>query len=146
MKRAAAVAALLLLAGCGVDDDAPLSASEVSIFAPLPGQEAVAGYLTLHNEGPMPLAIARVTSPEFASVEMHATLIDDGMAEMIPLDAITVAEHSSVEFSSGGRHLMLTEPVHSLAPGDEVTLEFHYGGGRSLVVQAPLQPRLAGAE
>lgn len=146
MRRAPAVAALLLLAGCGADGDAPLSATGVSIFAPLPGQEAVAAYLTLHNEGAMPLVIARVTSPEFASVEMHATLVGDGMAEMVLLDAITVAEDSSVEFSSGGRHLMLTEPVQSLAPGDEVTLEFHYSGERSLVVQAPLQPRLAGAE
>ena len=146
MRRAPAVAALLLLAACGADGDAPLSATEVSIFAPLPGQEAVAAYLTLHNEGPMPLVIARVTSPEFASVEMHATLVGDGMAEMVLLDAITVAEDSSVEFSSGGRHLMLTEPVQSLAPGDEVALEFHYSGDRSLVVQAPLQPRLVGAE
>ena len=146
MRRAPAVAALLLLAACGADEDVPLSATDVSIFAPLPGQEAVVAYLTLHNEGPMPIVIAPVTSPEFASVEMHATLIGDGMAEMIFLDAITVAEDSSVEFTSGGRHLMLTEPVQALAPGDEVTLEFHYGGDRSLVVQAPLQPRLAGAE
>ena len=146
MRRAPAVAALLLLAGCGADADAPLSATEVSIFAPLPGHEAVAAYLTLHNAGAMPLVIARVTSPEFASVEMHATVIGDGMAEMIPVDAITVAEDSSVEFASGDRHLMLTEPVQALAPGDEVTLEFHYSGNRSLVVQAPLQPRLAGAE
>ena len=146
MRRAPALAALLLLAGCGVDEDAPLTATGASIFAPLPGQEAVAAYLTLHNEGAMPLVIARVTSPEFASVEMHATLIGNGMAEMIPVDAITVAEDSSVEFSPGGRHLMLTEPVQALAPGDEVTLEFHYSGERSLVVEAPLQPRLAGAE
>lgn len=146
MRRGPAVAALLLLAACGADDGAPLSASEISIFAPLPGQEAVAAYLTLHNEGSVPLVIARVTSPEFASVEMHTTVIGDDMAMMIPLDAITVAEDSSVEFASGGRHLMLTEPVQALAPGDEVTLEFHYGGDRPLVVQAPLQPRLAGAE
>jgi hypothetical protein len=39
---------------------------------------------------------------------------------------------------------MLTDPVEALAPGDEVTLEFHYGGDRSLAVQAPLQPRAPG--
>lgn len=143
MKAAGAVALLLLLlAACGADEAEPLTAADVRIFAPLPGQEAVAVYLTLQNDGSTPLVIARVTSPEFARVAMHATVFGNGMAEMIPLDAITVAEDSEFEFASGSRHLMLTDPVQALAPGDEVTLEFHYGGDRSLVVQAPLQPRL----
>lgn len=143
MKPARALAPLLLmLAACGADNSAPLTASDVNIFAPLPGQEASAAYLTLHNESSTPLLIARVTSPEFARVRMHAMVSGEGMEVMTPLDAITIAEQSEVEFAAGYRHLMLTEPVQSLAPGDEVTLEFHYGGDRSLVVQAPLQPRL----
>jgi periplasmic copper chaperone A len=145
MNRRVALALLLVgLAACGTDDATPLTASGASIVAPLPGQDAVVAYLTLHNESPTPLVVARVTSPEFASVEMHATVFGNGMAEMIPLDAITIAEHSAVDFAAGGRHLMLTEPVEALAPGDEVTLEFHYGGDRSLAVQAPLQPRAPG--
>lgn len=144
MRRA--LVPLLLLAACGADDGAPLRASDVVIYAPLPGQEAAAAYLVLRNEGSTPLVIARVTSPGFASVAMHATVFGDGMAEMIALDAITVAERSEVEFSAGGRHLMLTGPVQAFAPGDEVTLEFHYGGERPLVVQAPLKPRLPGGE
>ncbi len=143
MKR---TLALLLLAACGANDGAPLSAAGVSIFAPLPGQEAAAAYLTLRNEGAAPLVITRVTSPQFASVEMHATVLSGGMATMIPLDAITVAAGSGIEFTSGGRHLMLMEPVQALAPGDEVTLEFHYGGEHPLVVQASLQPRLPAGE
>ncbi len=137
---------LLLAAACGVDQDAPLRASGVAIYAPLPGQEAAAAYLVLHNRGATPLVIANVTSPEFASVAMHATVFGDGIAEMIPLDSIMVAESSDVEFSAGGRHLMLSDPLQAFAPGDEVTLEFHYGGDRPLVVQAPLQPRLPGGE
>ena len=77
---------------------------------------------------------------------MHATVFSDGMAEMVPLDAITIAEASDVEFTAGGRHLMLSGPLQAFAPGDEVALEFHYGGERPLVVQAPLQPRLPGGE
>jgi periplasmic copper chaperone A len=144
MNRGVPLALLLVgLAACGTDEAAPLTASDASIFAPLPGQDAVVAYLTLHNEGPTTLLVARVTSPEFASVEMHATVVGNGMAEMIPIDAITIAEESAVDFAAGGRHLMLTDPVQALAPGDEVTLEFHYGD-RSLAVQAPLQPRAPG--
>lgn len=145
MRRAVSLAVLpVWLAACGTDGAAPLTASDLRIFAPLPGQEAVVAYLTLHNEGATPLAVTRVSSPEFASVEMHATISGDGMAEMIPLDAITIAEESAVDFAPGGRHLMLGDPVQSLAPGDEVTLEFHYGGDRPLAVEAPLQPRAPG--
>lgn len=146
MIRAAALAGLLAcLAACGGGDgDPPLTASGARIFAPLPGQDAVVAYMTLHNESVSPVVVAGVTSREFATVQMHATVLGDGIAEMIPLDAITIAEESEVDFTVGGRHLMLTDPVQSLAPGDEVTLEFHYGGDRSLVVQAPLQPREPG--
>ncbi len=147
MRHACALAPLLLvLAACGVPDSGPLTASDVRILAPLPGQQAVAAYLTLQNESPEPLVIARVTSREFAGVQMHAMVSTRGMAVMTPLDAITIAEDSAVEFAPGGRHVMLTEPVRPLAPGDPVTVEFHYGGDRSLVVQAPLQPRPAGSE
>jgi periplasmic copper chaperone A len=147
MTPARALAPLLLmLAACGADETAPLTASDVSIFAPLPGQEAVAAYLTLYNESSTPLLIARVTSPEFTRVQMHTMVSGDGIDVMTPLDAITIAEESEVEFAAGQRHLMLTGPVQSLAPGDEVTLEFHYGGDRSLVVQAPLQPRVPADE
>jgi copper(I)-binding protein len=136
---------LPLIAACGADDDpALLSASDLTVLAPLPGQESVVAYLTLENNGSMPLVISLVTSPEFATVEMHATVFGEGMAEMILIDAITVAEDSAVEFSMGNRHLMLMDPVESLAPGDDVTLEFHYGGNDLLSVRAPLEPRTPG--
>lgn len=144
MKASAPGATLaLLLAACG-GDRAGLEALDVSILAPLPGQETVVAYFTLANGGAGPVEITEVTSPEFASVEMHATIFGDGIAEMLMIDSITVAADSEVEFAMGGRHLMLMQPVASLVPGDEVTLEFHYGAAEPFRVHAPLEPRALG--
>jgi hypothetical protein len=101
------------------------------------------------------VTLRRVTSPEFARVEMHTTLIDDGLARMMALDSLTIAERSGLTFAPGGPHLMLMEPVSALSVGDVVTLEFHFdydeeyaadeqgpqNGNGFLAVRAPLQSR-----
>jgi copper(I)-binding protein len=57
---------------------------------------------------------------------MHTTLVDDGLAQMLALDSLTIAERSGIAFAPGGPHLMLMEPVSGLGVGDIVTLEFHF--------------------
>lgn len=143
MRRATAALGLagVLLSGCGGNEPPGLAASDVSILAPLPGQETVVAYFTLTNGGAAAVEVTGVTSPEFATVEMHATVFGDGMAEMLLIDSLTVSAGSQVEFAMGGRHLMLMDPVMALAPGDDVTLEFHHGTREPLRVSAPLEPR-----
>lgn len=144
MTRAGPVPGALLalvLAGCGADSGTGLTAGDVRILAPLPGQDTVVAYLTLTNRGDTPVGITGVTSPEFGSVEMHATIYSGDVARMVMLDELTVGADSSVELTTGGRHLMLMDPRVSLAPGDEVTLEFEYGADAPLRVSAPLEPR-----
>lgn len=141
--RPAIVAACLVLAGCG-GEPMPLSASGVTILEPIPGQDRTVAYLTLDNAGDLPITLTRVTSPQFAAVEMHATILDDGVAGMQALDAITIAEGSSIVFEAGGRHLMLIAPRDPLAAGDEVTLEFHHDPPGLLILSAPLSSRRAG--
>lgn len=131
----------LLLAGCGGDTANGLTADDLRILAPLPGQDTVVAYLTLANEGDAPVAITGVTSPEFGTVEMHATIWSGDVARMVMIDELAVEAHSSVELTTGGRHLMLMDPRVPLAPGDEVTLEFEYGADEPLRVSAPLEPR-----
>jgi len=132
----------LLLGGCGADDgERGLAAHDLTVLAPLPGQEAAVAYLTLVNDGTTPVEVTAVTSPEFADVQMHETVFGDGVAEMLMIDTLTLAPASTVEFTEGGRHLMLMQPRVALAPGDDVTLEFHYGTEEPLSVSAPLEPR-----
>lgn len=145
MKRRLAAALLVILGACETADAPALTVSEVQVYAPLPGQSMSVAYFVL-EAGPAAITVREVSSPDFAAVEMHATVVGDGVAEMLPLDAVTVAEHSAVAFASGGNHLMLREPRNSVQAGDIVTLKFHYqAAGREnddqVQVTAPLAPR-----
>lgn len=133
----------LLLFGCG-GEPLPLSASNVTILEPIPGQDRTVAYLTLRNNGESPVTLSRVTSPQFRRVEMHATILDDGVAAMRALDAITIAEGSGVTFETGGRHLMLIEPRDRFEAGDTITLEFHYDQPGLLILSAPMRSRMQG--
>ncbi len=140
--RVNAVCALLIVSACG-EDPALLAASDVTILAPMPGQVMAVAYLSLENRSPAPVTLTRITSPQFSSVEMHATIVDDGMAVMTSLDSITIAGQSSVDFAVGGRHLMLLAPHKALVPGDAVSLQIYYDQVGLLHLTAPMQSRMA---
>lgn len=145
----------LLLAACGRDDHPSLIATEMTAYAAMPGQPAGVAYFSLANATGSAITLRRVTSPEYGRVEMHTTLIDDGVARMMALDSLTIAGNSGIAFAPGGPHLMLLEPVNGLDIGDVVTLQFHFDQGEAyvaaedrqaddtgfLAVRAPLLPR-----
>lgn len=139
--RGAAILLLVFLAGCGTDEAQDLAVSEMSVLAPLPGQSAAVAYFSLHNATPTAMTLRRVSSPDFASVEMHTTYFDNGVAHMQSLESLTIAELSQVEFSPGGHHLMLMQPLNDIEPGDHVTLDFHYNDESSLSLRATVKSR-----
>ena len=120
------VAATLL--ACTVER-APLVAVDVAVSRPMPGSRVSAGYLTLSNNTTQAITITRVTSPQFESVEMHESALEDGMARMYPLGEVTILPKTTVNFARGGKHLMLTNPIGS---PDSTTLEFY--AGKALVL------------
>lgn len=141
----------LLLGACGPAEEPPLSVSGMTVYEALPGSSAAVAYFTLRNGSESPLLLHEVSSPEFRAVEMHATVFEEGVASMLLLDSLTVAERSEIEFAAGGSHLMLMDPHRPPAPGDLVTLEFHYQGAADagaygpgvLVIDAPVRSRVA---
>jgi hypothetical protein len=154
-RAAVALPLLAILAACAREDPPSLTATEITAYAPLPGQTAGVAYFSLTNSAATAVTLRRVTSPQFARVEMHTTLMDGGLAHMTALDSLTIAERSDMAFAPGGPHLMLMEPVTALSVGDVVTLEFHFDydeeyvadeqgqhdGNGFLAVRAPLQSR-----
>lgn len=143
--KARAVAALSLCFAACHGDPAALLASDVSILAPIPGQDRTVAYLTIENRSSLPVTLEHVTSPQFATAEMHTTIVDGDMTGMQAVDSITIAEESSLRFAAGERHVMLIGPAASLRAGDVVTLEFKLDRPGTLVVQAPLQSRMPDA-
>ena len=129
MRRLAAIIACLVV-GCA-EPGPPIVASDVEVTRPIPGMAMSAAYLVLTNTTGEPISITRVTSPQFGSVEMHETRIEEGVSRMRRLDRIDVPAHGQVRFERGGKHLMLMRPRHM----DRVlTLQFFDGGTPILTI------------
>ncbi len=124
MMRSIALLACLLLAACGGDMKPPLVASDIIITAPIPGRPMSAGYVSLANNTDAVISISHVTSPEFESVEMHESLLENGVAKMRRMDELAIAANSSMSLQRGGKHLMLMRPI---GPLDSVSLSFYSG-------------------
>lgn len=129
-------------AACTPNSGPPLAVSDVELFAPLPGSHAAVGYLSLHNHSDAPLTIDNISSSNFGAVQMHETVIRDGVARMQALPSVTIEPGSSVEFVAGGKHLMLMQPTADTAAGSNVMLEIQYDSGGIVIINATMQSRL----
>ena len=126
-------AAVLFMAACG-SPQPPLVAAGVEVTRPMPGRHMSAAYLVLANNTDGDTRITRVSSPQFASVQMHETTIEDGVARMRELEALVVPAGGSLTLERGGKHLMLMQADDV---GKGVTLHFHSGDTLVLSVDYP---------
>ena len=110
----------LLLTACGAPEP-PVTASDVDITKPMPGRHMSAVFLVIANNTDEAIRITRVESPQFASVEIHETTLEDGIARMRELGELLVPARGSVSLERGGKHLMLMRPKDL---DESVTLHF----------------------
>lgn len=101
-----------------------------------PVVEMNAGYFDFDNGTSSPVTLVRVSSPDFSRIELHRSIIKDGVARMIPTGPVTVAANSSMSFRPGGYHLMMFQAVRALHAGDSVLLTFHFTDGADIKVTA----------
>lgn len=113
--KTACLAAVALLAACSAAQP-PVVATDVRISRPGGDSAMAAGYLALTNNTRNPVTITRVASPQYESVAMHETVIEDGVARMRPLGDLTLAPGETVRFEPGGKHLMLMRPRGAAGP------------------------------
>jgi copper(I)-binding protein len=73
----------MLVIACSPPPGPPLTISELVIPEPPPGTSVTAAYLTLSNDSDQPIAIEKVTSPQFARVSIHETLSLDDVSRMV---------------------------------------------------------------
>lgn len=122
-KLTLAVLSALLMMACS-ETKAPLTARDVVVSQAVPGMPMSAGYFELTNNSGQAISISHVTSPQFASVQMHETIIEEEVARMIPLEILVLQPGETVSFKPGGKHLMLMRPSDDI---DSVTLQFFAG-------------------
>lgn len=103
-----------------------------------PGARMTAGYLRVRNPGPEVLVIVGAQSPQFGSIEMHGTVLEDGMARMRHQETITVAPGETVRFEPGGLHLMLMQPAAEIPSSGDIELSLLFENGERLEFAAPV--------
>jgi copper(I)-binding protein len=128
------LAVLAVAAGCGGSEGPPIVATDVVVTAPGAGMPMAAGYLRIANYSGSDIRITRVSSPEYGSVEMHETLVEDGIARMRAVPVVEIADGESVVFERGGKHLMLMQPV-----GEPRTITLNFYSGDVLLLSVGAQ-------
>jgi copper(I)-binding protein len=113
--------------------------SHVWIRVSPPGVGVDAGYLHLDNLTGKPLSLDAVTSPDFASVEIHQSIVKDGVESMQPVPKLDIPSQGGVDLKPGGYHLMLMNPRKNLFPGDTVSLSLSFSDGSELLILAPVR-------
>lgn len=122
------VACLLCLGSYAVVAE-PLQVMAPWISAAPPGQPILAAYMRIENGGSESVCITGWRSDQFERVELHQSLVEDGMARMRALPQFTLEPHAAIELNPGGMHLMLIRPHQDLKAGDRVSIQLQLSSG-----------------
>lgn len=111
-----------------------------------PGATALAGYMTLHNHGDRPRVLSDAYSDAFGNVMLHRTVMEGGMAKMVPQKGILIPAGGSLVFEPNGYHLMLMKPERLFKAGEQVAITLEFQDGESLTVTHTVRSALVGMD
>jgi hypothetical protein len=130
---------LLLLIGSSIAmADTTFTISEPWIREAPPTARVMAGYMTINNATDSPVTVTAISSPDFENAEIHRTVIEEGVARMLPVRQREVPANSQLKLEPGGLHLMLFDPQRPLAAGETVTLIIHRSNAGDVTASAPV--------
>ncbi len=81
-----------------------------------------AGYLTVTNTGAVADTLLSVTTPAAAKVEVHQSMVMNGMAMMHAMESVDVPARGKALLAPGGYHLMLIGLKSGSKVGDAIPL------------------------
>ena len=134
-RRPVLVCLILALAlDPAASEEAGVSVRDAWIRETPPGMTMMAGYMALRNNTSRSQVLVAASSPGFATVMIHRTIVKDGMARMEHASQIELTPNASLIFAPGGYHLMLMNPKRALRAGDPVVINLEFRGGLALPV------------
>jgi copper(I)-binding protein len=102
-----------------------------------PGAPALGGYLTLISHSDQPLAIVKIFSVNFSSIEAHETIEKDGLMTMRPLTELILPPKGQLDFVPGGKHLMLIGLQRPRAAAESYPITLTDSSGCTTTVNFP---------
>ena len=143
MKLSLAVAAALATA------TAAQAAPQVQAAWSRPAAQGTtgAGFMILANPGPKPDALVSVASPLAREVQVHQSMVHDGVAMMMAAPQVPIPAGGSITFAPGGYHLMFLNLTKAVNVGDSLpaTLTFASGAKVKATFVVGLAPPAAAA-
>lgn len=118
-----------------------LQMEDAWIQEPPPGVSVLAAYGRIRNHSDQPLALLRASSPDFARIEIHRSIVKDDRVSMEKLSRLAIPANGFTELMPGDYHLMLFEPARRLVAGDSVSLRLYFDDGQSHSATARVERR-----
>jgi copper(I)-binding protein len=137
--RIGVLLAIILVSACSTEPQAPLVATDVVVTRPVPGMQMSAAYLSLTNHTDETIRISRVVSTQYESVQLHESIVKDGVARMRAIPVLEIPAGETIILKRGGKHLMLMHPTGAT---ESVSLQFLDGDNLVLAVEATFEPKI----
>ena len=131
---------LFFLAACEKNGSS-ISFNNLEIYAPLPGNTVTSGYTKITNNTDVTISIDSITSPDFETVEIHETIIVNGIARMIEIEQLTIPANNDVVLKRGGKHFMFFDPTKNINIGQNIKLNIKLSNNENLKFEVPAKSR-----
>ena len=106
-----------------------------------PTVSVLVAYVTLINNSEKPVSLVSVSCSLFSSIEIHRSIIKNGIASMQRHAALEIPSKSTIKLSPGDYHLMLFNPKMPLKIGDMPVFIFGFSDGTQIRVKANIIKR-----
>jgi len=116
--------------------DGDIQIQDPWVQAPPPNAKVLAAYLEIKNNGEKPRILTNVSSPAFAQVGIHQSVMHGNMVHMEQLKELNIPPHASVALKPGGLHFMLMDAKKPLRVGDQVPMTLTFQSGEKVAVTA----------
>jgi copper(I)-binding protein len=81
-----------------------------------------AAYLLIENNTDKTIFITKVESPDYERIEIHRSILVNGLAKMELQTQLGIEAKSQLQFTPGGYHLMLFNPGKLMHAGEMTSL------------------------
>jgi len=127
-----AILAAAVLAGC---QQAELTVEDATMHLPVVSGRPGVAYFTIKG-GAQATSLVAVSTPVAIRAEMHEMKHEGGMMTMTPLKDVAIPAGGTVEFKSGGKHVMLFDVSPTVRSGEWVPLRLSFADGKTIEVKA----------
>ena len=137
IKSICAIGTLLLVLGASAVKAGELVVNDAWVRSAPPNAPALGAFMVLENHSARDIAVVDARSSlEVNRVELHRSMMADGVMKMIPQEFIPVAANSSTVLEPGSWHVMLIGPSRVPAEGESVELTLVLDDGTETTVVA----------